>query len=51
MTVRYSHLSREYQLVAVERLVPNPAETASVEPTDTTADTKPPAMAAVVYVH
>jgi integrase len=43
MTVRYSHLLPEYQLDAVERLVPKPAEAASEEPTDTTTDTKPPA--------
>ena len=53
MTVRYSHLSADYQREAVERLVPKPAETVSAEPTDTTTDTKPPApeMPEVVYVH
>ena len=53
MTVRYSHLSPEYQLDAVECLVPKPAEAASAEPTDTTTDTKPPAaeVAEVAYVH
>jgi len=52
MTVRYSHLSPEYQLDAVERLVPKPAEATSEEATDTTTDTKPPApeMAEVAYV-
>ena len=52
MTVRYSHLSPEYQLDAVERLVPKPAEAASGEPTDTTTDTKPPMpeIAEVAYV-
>jgi site-specific recombinase XerD len=38
MTVRYSHLSPDYQLSAVERLVPVP-EAAPVGPTDTTTDT------------
>ena len=35
MTLRYSHLSPEHRLDAVQRLVKTP-------PTDTTADTKPP---------
>lgn len=39
MTVRYSHLSPDYQLEALERLVPKPAETVSAESTDTTTDT------------
>ena len=41
MTVRYSHLAPDYQLEAVEKLVPKPAVAASAEPTDTTTDTTP----------
>lgn len=40
MTVRYSHLSPEYQLDAVEKLVVKATEVASKEPTDTTTDTR-----------
>jgi integrase len=39
MTVRYSHLSPDYQLDAVERLVPNREPGRPAEPTDTTTDT------------
>jgi site-specific recombinase XerC len=41
MTVPYSHLSPEYQLDAVERLVPKPRASLFAEETDTTTDTKP----------
>ena len=40
MTVRYSHLSPDYQLAAVERLVPRPPHAAPESPTDTTTDTR-----------
>ena len=51
MTVRYSHLSPDYQLEAVEKLVPKPAEAESVEPTDTTTDTRPIPQNTVEVVH
>ncbi len=53
MTVRYAHLSPEYQLEAVERLVPKPQETSTVEPTDTTTDTGPTSIrnSEMTYVH
>ncbi len=53
MTVRYSHLSPEYLLDVVERLVPRPAAALSAEPTDTTTDTKPvqPIAEQAAYVH
>jgi len=41
MTVRYSHLWPDYQLAAVERLVPRSSEAASTSPTGTTTDTTP----------
>lgn len=40
MTVRYSHLSPDYQLAAVERLVAPAPRPVSGTPTDTTTDTK-----------
>ena len=51
MTVRCSHLSPDYQLDAVEKLVPKPAEADSTEPTDTTTDTRPIPPVAVEVVH
>jgi len=39
MTVRYSHLSPDYQLDVLERLVPGMPAARSAEPTDTTTDT------------
>ncbi len=39
MTVRYSHLAPDFLLNVVERLVPQPSETDSAKPTDTTTDT------------
>ena len=41
MTVRYSHLSPDYQLDVLERLVPGAPAARSVEPSDTTTDTRP----------
>jgi site-specific recombinase XerD len=39
MTVRYSHLAPDFLLNVVEKLVPQPSQTQSEKPTDTTTDT------------
>jgi site-specific recombinase XerD len=53
MTVRYSHLSPDYQLDVLERLVPGASAARSVEPSDTTTDTRPGSVkqSEAVYVH
>lgn len=53
MPVRYWHLSPDFLLDVVERLVPCPAATLSAKPTDTTTDTKPVQSdeARLAYVH
>jgi hypothetical protein len=39
MTLRYSHLSADFQFEALERLVAKPAQTPAEQQTDTTTDT------------
>jgi site-specific recombinase XerD len=53
MTVRYSHLSPEFLLDVVDRLVPKPAGAVSESSTDTTTDTGAfrPAEPAALHVH
>ncbi len=51
MTVRYSHLSPDYQLAAVERLVPRPETARPAQRTDTTTDTSAVASVAAQVAH